>query len=152
MNALYSEDESKALRKSPENPYIKALYEDLLGEPNGEKSHKLLHTHFVPRGKFNELTDETFVTEVDENIKRRAIEAGTMRVKTPRASMQTREDLESARVLKLESEARRLQTELSDALETVSIMKSLFAKYVKNRSKTTVKPQQSHNKATIQLP
>ena len=85
----------------------------------------------MPRGKFNELTDETFVTEVEEDIKRRAIEAGTMRVKTPRASMQTREDLESARVLKLESEARRLQTELSDALETVSIMKSLFAKYVK---------------------
>ena len=49
--AIYAEDESKTLRKSHENPYIKKLYEEFLGEPCGELSHKLLHTHYVDRSK-----------------------------------------------------------------------------------------------------
>jgi len=130
LSGLYTEDEGKTLRKSHENPYITALYEDFLGEPNGHKSHELLHTHYVPRGMFNELSDEVFVTEVDANIKRRAIEAGMRHAKAQPVSQQTSEELESARVLKLESEARRLQAELDDALESVDIMKSLFVKHV----------------------
>ncbi len=64
LSGLYNEDESKKLRKSHENPYIAALYEDYLGHPNGHKSHELLHTHYVKRGLFNELTDERFdITE-----------------------------------------------------------------------------------------
>ena len=131
LQGLYSEDEGKTLRKSHENPFITALYEEFLKEPNGHMSHELLHTHYVQRGKFNELTDETFVVEVDENIKRRAAEAGMRHVRAPVAATQTREDWESTRVLELESNNRRLQTELQDALETVDIMKSVFAKYVK---------------------
>jgi iron only hydrogenase large subunit-like protein len=55
MNAIYREDEGKTLRKSHENEYIKQLYSEFLQEPNGHKSHELLHTHYTPRGKNNEL-------------------------------------------------------------------------------------------------
>ncbi len=51
--ALYSIDEAKTIRKSHENPYIKKLYEEFLGEPGGHKAHELLHTHYTvrnPRG------------------------------------------------------------------------------------------------------
>jgi len=47
--ALYSEDEKSAIRKSHENPVIKNLYDEFLGEPCGHKSHELLHTHYVDR-------------------------------------------------------------------------------------------------------
>lgn len=53
--ALYSEDERKTLRKSHENPDLQQLYKEFLGKPNGHKAHELLHTHYVKRGKFNEL-------------------------------------------------------------------------------------------------
>ena len=131
LKGIYSEDESKKLRKSHENPFVTALYKEFLKEPNGHISHELLHTHYVRRGKYNELTDETFVVEVDENIKRRAAEAGMRHVKASASPAPTREDRESTRVLELESDNRRLKTELQDALETVDIMKSVFAQYVK---------------------
>lgn len=44
--ALYREDEGKPLRKSHQNPDIIALYHEFLGEPLGERSHQLLHTHY----------------------------------------------------------------------------------------------------------
>ncbi|MEG1254541.1 NADH-dependent [FeFe] hydrogenase, group A6 [Clostridium sp.] len=47
MNALYTEDKNKVIRKSHENPEIIKLYEEFLGKPNGEKSHNLLHTHYT---------------------------------------------------------------------------------------------------------
>ena len=50
--ALYNEDAGKALRKSHENEQLKRLYADYLGEPNGHKAHKLLHTHYVKREKY----------------------------------------------------------------------------------------------------
>lgn len=50
--ALYREDEGKKIRKSHENPEIKALYADYLGEPNGHKAHQLLHTHYMKREKY----------------------------------------------------------------------------------------------------
>lgn len=46
QKAVYEEDRNKPLRKSHENPYIQQLYEEYLGKPLGEKSHKLLHTHY----------------------------------------------------------------------------------------------------------
>lgn len=48
-NALYSLDESLVLRKSHDNPEIKQLYAEYLGEPNSHLAHKLLHTHYHPR-------------------------------------------------------------------------------------------------------
>ncbi len=47
--ALYTEDEAKVLRKSHENPEIKAIYADFLGEPNSHKAHELLHTTYTKR-------------------------------------------------------------------------------------------------------
>ncbi|KJS22624.1 MAG: ferredoxin [Clostridiaceae bacterium BRH_c20a] len=58
LQAIYNEDESKAIRKSHENPFVETLYQDYLNEPLGHKSHELLHTHYTKRGKFNELLDE----------------------------------------------------------------------------------------------
>ena len=37
-------------RKSHENPIIKKVYEEFLGDPNSHKAHELLHTHYIPRG------------------------------------------------------------------------------------------------------
>jgi iron-only hydrogenase group A len=51
ISAIYKEDEGKTLRKSHENPEIKQIYEEFLGQPLGEKSHHLLHTKYVARSK-----------------------------------------------------------------------------------------------------
>ncbi|WP_321435934.1 NADH-dependent [FeFe] hydrogenase, group A6 [uncultured Bacteroides sp.] len=51
LEAIYREDEGKALRKSHENEDIKTLYRDFLGAPLGHKSHELLHTVYTPRNK-----------------------------------------------------------------------------------------------------
>ena len=50
--ALYGEDLNKPKRKSHENEQIKKLYAEFLGEPNGHKSHQLLHTHYIKREKY----------------------------------------------------------------------------------------------------
>ncbi|MCA1741124.1 MAG: [FeFe] hydrogenase, group A [Bacteroidales bacterium] len=47
--ALYEEDKNKPIRVSHENPYIIQLYEEFLGEPDSEKAHHLLHTHYFDR-------------------------------------------------------------------------------------------------------
>ncbi|MBN1960656.1 MAG: iron hydrogenase small subunit [Deltaproteobacteria bacterium] len=54
MHAIYQEDMNKPKRKSHDNPFIKQLYDEYLGAPLGHKSHELLHTHYVERGRFNE--------------------------------------------------------------------------------------------------
>ena len=51
-DATYREDEGMKYRKSHENPEVKAIYEEFLGEPNGHKSHKLLHTYYTERKKY----------------------------------------------------------------------------------------------------
>jgi NADP-reducing hydrogenase subunit HndD len=52
LQAIYDEDASLPIRKSHENPDVKKVYADFLGEPNGEKSHQLLHTHYQKRERF----------------------------------------------------------------------------------------------------
>ena len=49
-DSLYQEDRLKPIRKSHENPAIKAIYDEFLIEPLGHKSHELLHTHYTERG------------------------------------------------------------------------------------------------------
>lgn len=44
--ALFTCDRMSELRKSHENPEIRALYDNWLGKPLGEKAHHLLHTHY----------------------------------------------------------------------------------------------------------
>ena len=51
--ALYSIDEKSIIRKSHENPVVKKIYEEYLGEPGGHKAHELLHTTYVKREKYN---------------------------------------------------------------------------------------------------
>ena len=48
--AIYCEDEAQTLRASHDNPIIKQLYAEYLGQPLGERSHHLLHTYFTKRG------------------------------------------------------------------------------------------------------
>lgn len=47
--SIYTVDERSTYRKSHENPAIKELYDTWLGKPLGERSHKLLHTHYQPQ-------------------------------------------------------------------------------------------------------
>lgn len=58
LKAIYEEDKNKPLRKSHENPYVQQLYKEFLGEPCGEKSHKLLHTHYFDKSAVIEEVDE----------------------------------------------------------------------------------------------
>lgn len=51
--ALYTEDERLTLRQSHNNPQIKKLYEEFLGEPNSHKAHELLHTTYQARVGFD---------------------------------------------------------------------------------------------------
>ncbi len=46
---LYDLDAGNGIRKSHENPSIKKLYEEYLGQPGSEKAHHLLHTTYVKR-------------------------------------------------------------------------------------------------------
>ncbi|EOS41117.1 4Fe-4S dicluster domain-containing protein [Lachnospiraceae bacterium] len=46
---LYDNDAAKELRKSHDNPSIKKLYDEYLGEPGSEKAHHILHTSYVKR-------------------------------------------------------------------------------------------------------
>ena len=52
-DALYTIDEKSAIRKSHENPALQKIYKDYLGEPGGELAHKLLHTTYTKREKYN---------------------------------------------------------------------------------------------------
>ena len=50
--ALYTEDANASIRKSHDNPDIKKLYDEYLGEPGSHRAHELLHTHYHARPKF----------------------------------------------------------------------------------------------------
>ena len=50
--ALYNEDKNLPLRKSHENPSVKALYDEYLEKPGSHKAHEVLHTKFVARSKY----------------------------------------------------------------------------------------------------
>jgi NADH-quinone oxidoreductase subunit G/[NiFe] hydrogenase diaphorase moiety small subunit len=55
--AIYGEDAAYGQqglpRKSHENKAVLTVYADFLGQgPGGSESHRLLHTHYTPRGKF----------------------------------------------------------------------------------------------------
>lgn len=52
IGATYQGDEAMTIRKSHENPAVQVLYKEFLGEPLGERSHHLLHTHYTKRDKY----------------------------------------------------------------------------------------------------
>ncbi|MBQ3264641.1 MAG: iron hydrogenase small subunit [Ruminococcus sp.] len=49
--ALYQDDLGLPYRKSHDNPEIKAIYDEYLGEPGSHLAHELLHTSYVARKK-----------------------------------------------------------------------------------------------------
>ena len=52
-DALYTIDEKSVIRKSHENPALKTIYKEYLGKPGGHLAHKLLHTTYQERKKYN---------------------------------------------------------------------------------------------------
>lgn len=52
MQAIYTQDKKLSFRKSHENPVVKKIYKEFLGEPLSEKAHKLLHTKYRKRSEF----------------------------------------------------------------------------------------------------
>ncbi len=49
FEAIYRDDSNNTVRKSHDNPDIKKLYEEFLGEPGSHKAHELLHTKYTQR-------------------------------------------------------------------------------------------------------
>ena len=49
MKSIYKIDEQDSIKASHNNPDIIKIYNQFLGKPLGEKSHKLLHTHYEHR-------------------------------------------------------------------------------------------------------
>jgi NADH-quinone oxidoreductase subunit G/NADP-reducing hydrogenase subunit HndD len=135
LKGLYTEDESKVLRKSHENPAIITFYEEFLGAPNGKKSHELLHTHYTRRGKFNELTDEEFVIEPEKQAKRAYIPVSPLAVQTTRREAavtgKKEADIDPTRILALESENQKLKHDMEETQETVRLLKEVIASYTK---------------------
>ncbi len=123
---LYSEDESKKLRKSHENPFVQSLYAEFLEEPNGHVSHELLHTTYVKRGPYNEFSDSTYTVEVDPAILRKI--KGSEIILPPKqkkAGITRRSGV--SKVSELDAENKQLKKELQDALDTVGILKNVIA-------------------------
>lgn len=137
LSGLYTEDESKTLRKSHENPFIVALYKEYLEYPNSHKSHELLHTHYVRRGKFNEYTQERFDLGARPAEKKRDISTARKigEVDSNAQESRHREELESVRVLALEAENTKLKGELADYAETVTILKNVIQDYTALRKR-----------------
>ncbi|NCA66451.1 MAG: 2Fe-2S iron-sulfur cluster binding domain-containing protein [Clostridia bacterium] len=50
--AVYDTDKKMPLRKSHNNPAVKQLYKEFLGEPNSHKAHKILHTKYGARKNY----------------------------------------------------------------------------------------------------
>ena len=49
---LYDIDANAPLRKSHDNPVVKAIYGEYLGKPGSHEAHKVLHTSYVKRKKY----------------------------------------------------------------------------------------------------
>lgn len=121
LSGLYTEDESKVLRKSHENPFVQSLYKDYLGEPGGHISHELLHTHYVKRGIFNELFGVDYSIEPEPSQKRKS---GS---EAPKAATRDEQaQTNNPKFMEFAAENSRLKAALEDANETVEILKSLL--------------------------
>jgi len=122
LSGLYSEDESKVLRKSHDNPFVQELYKNYLGTPGGHLSHELLHTHYVKRGVFNELSGTSYSIEPDSSAKRKR-GAGESAAETQKPNRGEHIPLD---MMEFAAENARLKAALEDANETVEILKSVL--------------------------
>lgn len=132
LKGLYQEDEGKELRKSHENPYISAIYREFLDYPSSHKSHELLHTHYVPRGGFNELSEERFTLVKGKAMQKLGDGPHKNAAEYAEGRRHVREQ-EDMRVLALEAENARLKNELEDARDTIEIYKQVVAEHVNKR-------------------
>lgn len=135
LKGLYKEDEGKLLRKSHENPYITAIYQDFLEYPGSHISHELLHTHYVKRGIFNELTDERFVGIGGKKAVKNKLHENSEHMNRPANQKKRREDMEAEEILILRAENEKLKNELADTLETVDIFKQVIADYSSKKNR-----------------
>lgn len=55
INGLYKDDQNCKYRNCHDNPQVKQLYKEFLGEIGGKKSHELLHTYYQKREEYDEL-------------------------------------------------------------------------------------------------
>lgn len=51
--AMYDIDKKSTIRKSQDNPILKSIYKDYIGNAGGEMAHKLLHTHYDKKQKYD---------------------------------------------------------------------------------------------------
>ena len=51
QQSLCGEDAEKKIRKSHENPFVKKLYEEYMGQPGHGKAHELLHTSYTEKDR-----------------------------------------------------------------------------------------------------
>ena len=131
LNGLYSEDESKLLRKSHENPYIAAIYKEYLQHPGSHVAHDLLHTHYIRRGEFNQYTEERFVINTEPYTKKPAPvlqKKKDQEQKNLSAIHQSGNEQKLKRMLTLETENNRLKKDLENAKETIGILNNAISK------------------------
>ncbi|UOO38532.1 iron hydrogenase small subunit [Oscillospiraceae bacterium CM] len=132
LEGIYSEDESKTLRKSHENPYVAALYKEFLEYPNSHASHKYLHTHYVRRGIGNEMTEQRFAVAAPTAKKpAREVVRGHRAAAAPADGRDVFAGVQTVQVLSLEAENTKLKSELADTAETVEILKNVISDYLK---------------------
>lgn len=65
---LFDIDSRRTVRQSHNNPQIKKLYADYLGEPMSERAHHLLHTHYTDRKKATEEAAKTIWQEIRRTL------------------------------------------------------------------------------------
>ena len=138
LRGIYDEDEGKTLRKSHDNPAIKALYEKFLEYPNSHVSHEVLHTTYIKRGKYNHYIDKDYLKrEVEPKAEHGVYKKPSKKKADPceRADKRIHENLESVKVFELEAQVNRLKKELSDSQETVEILKEVMSDYAKEPKK-----------------
>jgi ferredoxin hydrogenase gamma subunit len=65
---LFDIDNHRPVRQSHNNPQIKKLYADYLGEPMSEKAHHLLHTYYTDRKHQAEVAVKDIWNEIRVNL------------------------------------------------------------------------------------
>jgi hypothetical protein len=89
--------------------------QEYLEYPNSHISHDLLHTHYVRRGVFNELTEERY--DISEKVpaeRKTAAGRSTGSRMEPSGGRRLREEVQSVQLLSLESENAKLKSDLAD--------------------------------------
>jgi septal ring factor EnvC (AmiA/AmiB activator) len=96
-------------------------------------SHKYLHTHYVKRGVFNELTDQRFdvVQKQPASRSTRIQEQNAAKASRAADSKVSYEGLQSMHLMSLEAENSKLKSEIAETSETVEILKNVIADYLK---------------------